>query len=397
MITRFLKTNALLILIIFGACGEGDSNTTELTDTTENVIAKEGFVADGVITGEYKRYVGTIDGEPIVLNLLVGSNRTDGEYYYERIGMGINLFESEDAELGKDEIGLTEYFPGNTDEEPARWRVKIQGDSIVGVWENWGGKKVLPIRLKEDYNDEVQRFSIVCITDTTRLIDSMPDPLADLCYTVLIPAGDNEKSAYVRSIIYHSMGCDTVSQNGFAGCLEDKKKEYFTNYRNLQEGAGEDMTMPYQKWSMEVGYNVLYNENDIVVLDNHSYEYTGGAHGNYGSTYLNIDRSGKKLWALNDIMNVDTAVILPLIEKQIRKDFEIGKGQMLSTRLLSDDIYIPSNFYISNKGITFVYGLYEIASYADGMVNVFVPYDKVMNLLRPEFKQRMGLEAIAAN
>lgn len=400
MINRFIKTVSLPVVLVFAACG-GNEQETMHTPSVQDVIAEEGFTEEGIITGEYRRYKGTIANQPVTVNISINNQqnyeRVEGKYYYDKIGVNISLYMSEDTTLDDGEISLTEYSPDRNVEEPARWRVRFSGDSLVGTWENWSNEKTYPIILQEDYNGSVQNFSLVSIVDSAKYADTI-EPKAEYSCSILIPVGNDEKGSFIRSVIYSSMGCDTVGLNGFAGCLEDKKKAYFKDY--LSQFEQEDLDAEdlfYYRWNMSVTYNVVYNDNDIVVIDKGIYEYTGGAHGNYGSDYLNIDRANKKLWKLSDIMQVDTARIVPMLEAQIRKDFLIEKGEPLNTRLLDDEVEIPASFYISNKGITFVYGLYEIASYADGMVNVFIPYNKLMNLLKPEFKQRMGLEAIAAN
>jgi hypothetical protein len=49
------------------------------------------------------------------------------------------------------------------------------------------------------------------------------------------------------------------------------------------------------------------------------------------------------------------------------------------------------NVYVGSKGLSFVYNPYEIASYADGQITLFLPYNKLFPLLTPAFRQRMKL------
>ena len=50
------------------------------------------------------------------------------------------------------------------------------------------------------------------------------------------------------------------------------------------------------------------------------------------------------------------------------------------------------NFYFDSQGITFVYGQYEIAPYAAGIIPIHIPYSKIMEALKPDFKNRMDIK-----
>lgn len=384
--------NKLLLLILtvllMYSCGNDEPKTT----VHEQVIADAGFTAqDDVTQGQYKRYEGTIAGQQVVLNITQYNAEMQAEYYYEKIGIPITLYKWQDTNRSQNEFIFTEYPPETTDKERAKWNIKITGDSMTGTWSQ--GNKSYPILLMESYRDDIQRFSIISVVDSIRLIDSLPTPKADFKYQVLLPVGKDESSLFVQSVILKSMGCDTSKMSD---CLKNIKEKYSKIYReSAEEMEPAEITAAFNNWDWETGYNVLYNEHNIVVLDNNVYEYTGGAHGNYGSVYLNIDRQGKKLLRLDDIMHVDSSKLVPLLIAEARAHFELQKNQPLNARMFSDELYVPENFFISNKGITFSYGLYEIASYADGIIELFIPYDKIMPQLTPEFKQRMKLETTA--
>ncbi len=136
---------------------------------------------------------------------------------------------------------------------------------------------------------------------------------------------------------------------------------------------------------------VMYNEHGLVVFESLGYLYMGGAHGMYGSTYTCADVQGRRVWKLEDIMKVDTVKLMALIELEARRQYKIKKGEKLSTQLLVDTIPVTDNIYFTESGITFNYGIYEIASYADGQSSFYIPFSKVMDMLLPDFKKRMGL------
>ena len=71
--------------------------------------------------------------------------------------------------------------------------------------------------------------------------------------------------------------------------------------------------------------------------------------------------------------------------------FRLKPGEGMEQRMLVDEVPATGNFYLSSTGLTFVYNPYEIASYADGQIALFLPYKKLMPFLTPAFKARMNL------
>lgn len=118
-----------------------------------------------------------------------------------------------------------------------------------------------------------------------------------------------------------------------------------------------------------IGTTVFYNRKNFLSVEEYSYLYSGGAHGNYGVSYKNYDKISKKLVSYSDFFDLEAYEILEsLLLKEI-------KNRNIST--FGEDFYVSENIYFTEKGIYFVYNPYEIASYADGIINIFLPYEKI--------------------
>lgn len=123
-----------------------------------------------------------------------------------------------------------------------------------------------------------------------------------------------------------------------------------------------------------------------------TYSYmAGAAHGVYANNYVTYDMKTGKAVSLNDII-ADTTLLRTAIFKAIKNNYDYNK----------DDLFIPDNgllplprdFFIDDMVLHVVYQLYEIASYAQGMIDAPIyPY-----LLKPEEMKRLftpyGLELI---
>ena len=115
--------------------------------------------------------------------------------------------------------------------------------------------------------------------------------------------------------------------------------------------------------------SISYNKNGLVVAEDYNYVFSGGAHGNYSVSYRTFDKKIGKLISFYDFFDEDAYdSLLPLIEKEI-------KSRDIFT--FDDSIFVTENVYFTEKGIMFVYNPYEISSYAQGIISVFLSYEKI--------------------
>lgn len=123
-----------------------------------------------------------------------------------------------------------------------------------------------------------------------------------------------------------------------------------------------------------------------------TYSYmAGGAHGIYANNYATYDLKTDKAIALDDIV-ADTALLRTITLTAIKQAYDYDK----------DDLFFPDNgllplprdFWLDGSVLHVVYQVYEIASYAQGMIDAPIyPY-----MLKPEQIKRLytpyGLELL---
>lgn len=119
-----------------------------------------------------------------------------------------------------------------------------------------------------------------------------------------------------------------------------------------------------------------------------SYAY-GGAHGIYANNFVTYDLKLEKIVTLNDIV-ADTTLLRNTILRAVKDTYDYDKDDLF----IPDNglLPLPSDFYIDGQVLHAVYQVYEIASYAQGMIDAPIyPY-----LLKPEESKRLftpyGLE-----
>lgn len=105
----------------------------------------------------------------------------------------------------------------------------------------------------------------------------------------------------------------------------------------------------------------------------------GAAHGMSHNEYVIFDLSQKKRLALADILK-------PNIEKKLlEKLYEANQTWLEAHKIEPAKLELSDNYYYGVNGIVFVYPLYELASYAEGMSELTLPYYDAAAFIKPEY------------
>lgn len=131
----------------------------------------------------------------------------------------------------------------------------------------------------------------------------------------------------------------------------------------------------------------VYTKEHLIILEKNLSSYTGGAHGNYNLQYTLYDSKLGTLIKIHDIFDSQK------LNDIGRENFLVSKGLAKASPIKdsgfwfeNDKFYLPENFTIDNKNLTFIYNPYEIASYAEGIIELEIPLDKLKNIIKEEYK-----------
>ncbi|MFC6052025.1 hypothetical protein A6M14_09185 [Acinetobacter sp. Ac_877] len=113
-------------------------------------------------------------------------------------------------------------------------------------------------------------------------------------------------------------------------------------------------------------------------IDSYSYN-AGAAHGMYHTEYVNFDLKNKKRLALEDIVMKDAQ------PKILNALYDANSIWLENHVIERAKFQLSDNFYYGVNGLVFVYPLYELASYAEGMSELTLPYRSAKALFKPEF------------
>ncbi len=136
-------------------------------------------------------------------------------------------------------------------------------------------------------------------------------------------------------------------------------------------------------WEAKVNGEIAYEDHDILTVHLDSYIFTGGAHGYNSIRFLNFDKKKG-----SELENWQLFKSLPEFEKFAEKKFRAQEdipedGPINSTGLMfeNDVFYLPENIGFSENGLELLYNQYEVASYADGPIELTIPFKELKEYL----------------
>lgn len=223
--------------------------------------------------------------------------------------------------------------------------------------------------------------------------------------------GDTAKPAcnLVMNVAYVMTSTDEVMKDSLntyflSLCLGDKymtlaPKEAMARYTDSYTGSyrkdlepvyeqdsreGKESVGPWYAYYKGVEGHVQYYKGDLLVYRADYNEYTGGAHGVYMSSFLNMNLSTLVPIRLADLFVPSyEEALTDLLWNQLMADNQVATHEELEDMgyTSTGDLVPTENFYLDDAGITFYYNIYEIAPYVMGPVKITLPYEMVSHLL----------------
>ena len=339
-----------------------------------------------------KVVTGTIGNYDATMYLQKTGKACSGYYYYDNKQIPIRLA---DASSSTDSVHLAAY--GYNNEES--FDGILEGDIFKGIWKNIKDEKttMLPFTFMVNATAPDPYFDVVFTEYNTEYPVGGADgnnPGYTYFASALWPVPDTQipisnflkkwvNSTFGRKNSVEPIGKFFINQknNGVAGWRKDLKAEKKENIIEYPSG---------HSISSERRLLIMYQSEQYLSVADFSYDFAGGAHGNYGTSCAVLDLKKMKQLKLTDVFTVGGKQKLAvLLDAAVRTKFNIAKGAKLNAEeggeLLVSKIEPTDNFYITGKGVGFNYVPYEIAAYAFGETNLFIPYEKLKGLLQPAF------------
>ncbi|GAB3935267.1 DUF3298 and DUF4163 domain-containing protein [Mucilaginibacter myungsuensis] len=139
-------------------------------------------------------------------------------------------------------------------------------------------------------------------------------------------------------------------------------------------------------YTLETKLIVTRQDSALLTTTLSGYSFQGGAHGSSLTMFINWDTEAKRYIALTDLLTDGANKGLDSVAQSIfRKQEKLTPTQSLKDNyFFTNDVFaLPDNFMITPTGLRFLYNEYEIKPYAAGQTELFIPYDQIKPLLKP--------------
>ena len=126
-------------------------------------------------------------------------------------------------------------------------------------------------------------------------------------------------------------------------------------------------------------YDIIRADSYVISVVGATSSYTGGMHPDYGTGGYSIDTETGDILQINDVCN-DPDSLGTMIAYKLEEKYGIWEedGQMEELISYIDGAVADGSIYftIGHEGVTFYFVPYEIATYADGNLQVTIPFEE---------------------
>ncbi|MCD4731069.1 MAG: DUF3298 and DUF4163 domain-containing protein [Bacteroidales bacterium] len=264
-------------------------------------------------------------------------------------------------------------------------------NKISGTWERKEHEKSLPFKIQEDYSQGSLPFIYYSQTyqENLDIETSVPNyhPAAKINLILLYP--DLQKGNPLKDTLDFFITQFSTNKKELISSpkllLDNISSEFFKSYFAATEGIEDISSSASLNWEKNLSMDIRHNENNIVSIKFEKYAYTGGAHGISMTEYAVCDLTKKEKLSLKDIFKENAKdEIDNILDLKLRKLNGLNSEESLrEAGFFVDKMEWSENFFINNQGIGFFYNVYEIAPYASGTTELFIPFTEITEFLKP--------------
>jgi len=339
----------------------------------------------------YKHFGGKINNKfDIKMNLVRNDNFLSGTYFYEKVGILIDLSGNIDAS----NKFLINEFDSNGNLIGSFTGTLKSDTMLIGTWQNKDKTTVYDFEMNEDYAMS-QKFTRhqKNIEYHIKNDDSLPSCVVNFDY--LKPEFGTSKASknlLIKDLIEKSFFYKIENNISVETKLDNKVTDYLKMYKEFETDWETAVNDEYYyeemyQWESSASMNIIFNDYNVLSYQICDYGYEGGAHPNSYTGCVNIDlKIGTEINLTNIFNEGYETTLIPKILSSMMLYFNVTDEEGLNEYLFDmNNITISENFYLTKKGICFVYNEYEIAPYSSGIIMAYIPFKDLSDILRTDF------------
>lgn len=146
-----------------------------------------------------------------------------------------------------------------------------------------------------------------------------------------------------------------------------------------------DETTP---WEAKIDAEITFENASILSVGLNAFIFTGGAHGYSSERFLNFDKTeGYELENWQLFKNSEEFRHMAESKFRTQEAIPVDKPINYTGFMFEEDsFYLPENIGFTEKGLTLLYNQYEVSSFADGTLELVLPFDEIQKFMAAELK-----------
>ena len=148
--------------------------------------------------------------------------------------------------------------------------------------------------------------------------------------------------------------------------------DFVQNFYSYKRDNRHKVAMAYA-WRQEIVIK-LENYGDYLQFRINEKLFSGGAHSSYQKKFYHYSTKAEKLVGYNDIFSFARQKELKQVGEQVfLEKFSHRKNSIK----FYEGFYLPEQFLLTSSGIRFVYPLYSVTSFAGGLIEFEIAWEKL--------------------
>lgn len=171
--------------------------------------------------------------------------------------------------------------------------------------------------------------------------------------------------------------------NGSAGdpkSLQEMGNDFIKDFDDfLKEMPGYDLG-----WYFRGKVQVLISTDTLISLQIDSESFTGGVHPTYTTNFVNVEPKTGTQFLLDAMLRPGyRADLNRLAEQELRNQLELdGADSLALPELIDGKFELTDNYGFRKEGIVFYFNDYEVGSFAEGPIEILIPYEMLQDWKR---------------
>ncbi len=234
-------------------------------------------------------------------------------------------------------------------------------------------------------------FDSVVVDTTAHLTDKKDSPSCDIKIALTYAKGLNANTinqTLLKSevLIPDFIGGMETSTDNMVAVVDSFVTRFIADYKKTNMplyDADHDSGLHNAEYIVKS--KVEEGREGILIHTSDVYQYAGGAHGSSQTIVNNIDVKKGRVLTLKDLLvpGGETKIKDMIVQKMMKAE-HVDNFKALQDKgfFMVMEAYVPDNFVLGKKEITFIYNADEIAPHVIGQVTVSFPYSDLEKLMK---------------